>query len=364
MTSKSNSIVLGGKALSSPLLSPPNRQRLVTKDGRCTLRPPPRPSGSWLGASSHRAWLLAVHDMWGQLVGLRWRWVLLAFCASFVAHWLLFACLWYLLAHINGDLDVLDHDAPPQGHVVCVKHITSFTAAFSFSLETQLTIGYGTMFPSGDCPSAIALLAVQMLLGLMLEAFITGAFVAKISCPQKRAGAIQFSPQAVVGQHQGQTCLMLRAANLLRRPLVDVKVSAVLYEENDGQALHQTSVDFFADHLGQQPCPFFIFPLTFFHPLDRRSPLYPALHEDTSSQFELVVFLSASQEGTGDTCQKRTSYLRQEIQFDRRFVPALAFDAHGRYMMSNHHFDTTHSKEPLDKDCVVQINGDGSDRME
>lgn len=69
---------------------------------------------------------------------------------------------------------MLDHDAPPLGHVVCVKHITSFTAAFSFSLETQLTIGYGTMFPSGDCPSAIALLAVQMLLGLMLEAFITG----------------------------------------------------------------------------------------------------------------------------------------------------------------------------------------------
>lgn len=173
MTTKSNSSVLGGKASSSPLLSSPPRQRLVTKDGHCALRPPLCPSSSWPGASG-RAWLLALQDLWGLLVGLRWRWVLLAFCASFLAHWLLFACLWYLLAHLNGDLAVQDHDAPPQGHVVCVKHITSFTAAFSFSLETQLTIGYGTMFPSGDCPSAIALLAVQMLLGLMLEAFITG----------------------------------------------------------------------------------------------------------------------------------------------------------------------------------------------
>lgn len=173
MTTKSNSSVLGGKASSSPLLSSPPRQRLVTKDGHCALRPPLCPSGSWRGLSG-RAWLLALQDMWGLLVGLRWRWVLLAFCASFLAHWLLFACLWYLLAHLNGDLAVQDHDDPPQGHVVCVKHITSFTAAFSFSLETQLTIGYGTMFPSGDCPSAIALLAVQMLLGLMLEAFITG----------------------------------------------------------------------------------------------------------------------------------------------------------------------------------------------
>ncbi|XP_046891921.1 inward rectifier potassium channel 13 [Hypomesus transpacificus] len=349
------------KAQSSPLLSPTTCQRLVTKDGRCNLRPPAPLPGPWAGAS---ACLLALQDLWGSLLSLRWRWVLLAFCTSFLAHWLLFACLWYLLAHLNGDLEVEDHDAPPEGHVVCVKHITSFTAAFSFSLETQLTIGYGTMFPSGDCPSAIVLLAVQMLLGLMLEAFITGAFVAKIARPQKRAGAIQFSPQAVVGQHLGQPCLMFRAANLLRRPLVQVKVSAVLYEERDGQALHQTALDFQLDHLGSQPCPFFIFPLTFYHLLERPSPLYPALREGRAGHFELVVFLSASQEGTGDTCQKRTSYLRQEIQLERCFVPAAGLDGLGRYKLSTQHFDTTHSKEPLDKECVVQINGDGNDRME
>lgn len=172
MTAKSNSVGLHVKTSCSPLLSSP-RQRLVTKDGRCTLRPSAYFSDLRRRTWS-RAWLDALQDSWGLLIGLRWRWVLLAFCASFVAHWLLFACLWYLLAYLNGDLAVQDHDAPPQGHVVCVKYITSFTAAFSFSLETQLTIGYGTMFPSGDCPSAIALLAVQMLLGLMLEAFITG----------------------------------------------------------------------------------------------------------------------------------------------------------------------------------------------
>lgn len=193
---------------------------------------------------------------------------------------------------------------------------------------------------------------------------LSGAFVAKIARPQKRAGAIQFSPQAVVGQHQNQTCLMIRVTNLLQRPLVDVKVSAVLYEEHEGHALHQTSLDLHLDHLGQQPCPFFIFPLTFYHPLDRRSPLYSNLCEGSSNHFELVIFLTALQEGTGDCCQKRTSYLRQEIQFDRRFVPALGLDARGRYMVSTQHFDTAHSKEPLGKDCVVQINGDGSDRME
>lgn len=165
-----------------------------------------------------------------------------------------------------------------------------------------------------------------------------------------------------MGQHQGQTCLMIRATNLLWRPLVDVRLSAVLYQENEGQALHQTSVDFYLDQLGVQPCPLFLFPLTWYHPLDRRSPLYPVLCESSTAHFELVVFLSA-QEGGGDCCQKRTSYLRQEVQFDRRFVPALGTDSRGQLKVSPQYFSTAHSK-PLDKDCVVQINGDGSERME
>lgn len=147
---------------SAPLLTqrPP---RLVTKDGHSTFH--------MAGAQGRGVSYL--RDVWGILMDMRWRWMMLVFSASFVLHWLVFAVFWYLLAEMNGDLE-LDHDAPPDNHTVCVKYVTSFTAAFSFSLETQLTIGYGTMFPSGDCPSAIALLAIQMVLGLMLEAFLTG----------------------------------------------------------------------------------------------------------------------------------------------------------------------------------------------
>ncbi|KAJ8410909.1 hypothetical protein AAFF_G00188660 [Aldrovandia affinis] len=348
------------KEASSPLITQ-QRQRLVTKDGHCTLWGPGAQGGP-------TPWLLYLQDMWGTLVALRWRWVLLAFCASFLAHWLLFACLWYLLAHLNGDLEV-DHDHPPDNHIVCVKHITSFTAAFSFSLETQLTIGYGTMFPSGDCPGAIALLAVQMLLGLMLEAVVTGAFVAKIAMPKKRAIAIQFSPRAVVGQHEGEACLMFRATNMLHRPLVDTHISAVLYQDRGDQALHQTSVEFHLDRLRGLPCPFFIFPLTFYHPLNEYSPLYPALREGNPAHFELVVFLSAAQEGTGESCQKRTSYLRGEIEFDHRFAGILRLDAQGHYKVNMGNSgrvlpDTARTREDSDKAFVVQVNGDGSDRKE
>lgn len=151
----------------SPLMKtkPKPRQRLVSKDGRSLMR--------GTAASRWETCTGAFRDMWGAWLSLRWRWVVLAFCGSFLVHWLLFAVLWYALARVNGDLGV-DHDNPPPGHTLCVKYVTGFTAAFSFALETQLTIGYGTMYPNADCPTAIALLALQMLLGLMLEAFITG----------------------------------------------------------------------------------------------------------------------------------------------------------------------------------------------
>ncbi|MBN3296684.1 inward rectifier potassium channel 13 [Amia ocellicauda] len=350
MAAKRNEV---DRKAAAPLMSL-RRQRLVTKDGRCTLRTGSRAKG-----------LLYLQDIWSTLVDLRWRWVLLAFCTSFVAHWLLFACLWYLLAHLNGDLGV-DHDNPPADHIVCVKYITSFTAAFSFSLETQLTIGYGTMFPSGDCPSAIALLAVQMLLGLMLEAFITGAFVAKIARPKKRAGTIKFSASAVVGHHEGETCVMFRAANMRDSPLTDVRVSAILYQEREDQTLHQTSVEFHLDRLAGHKCPFFIFPLTFYHPLTHYSPLYSALREGNPAHFELVVFLSAAQEGTGESCQKRTSYLRCEIDVDHHFANVLGLDPEGSYEVNVANLskvlpDRAQTKAEGEKDFVVQLNGDGND---
>ncbi|KAF7699720.1 hypothetical protein HF521_002678 [Silurus meridionalis] len=356
-----------GMATSSsslPLMkTKPSQKRLVSKDGRSLMRSP--------ASGIRETWISAFKDMWGAWLSLRWRWVVLAFCGSFLLHWLLFAILWYVLARANGDL-VVDHDNPPPGHTLCVKYVTGFTAAFSFALETQLTIGYGTMYPNADCPMAIALLALQMLLGLMLEAFITGAFVAKFSRPQKRCSGILFSPKAVVCEVEGQRCLMFRVCNLLSRPLVDVCVSSVLYEEQDDHTIHQTALDFMLDGLGSRPCPLFLSPLTFLHPLTPDSPLNRVMPPSGQSQFELVVFLSASQEGTGSAYHKRTSYLADEIQYGRRFTKAVLHGERRNSAQAMRYFDThicslmgpnTYSNS-RDKECVVQVNGDGNDAME
>lgn len=166
---------------------------------------------------------------------------------------------------------------------------------------------------------------------------------------------------------------MFRVCNLLPRPLVDVCVSAILYEERDDHELHQTAMDFTIDNLGSRPCPLFLSPLTFYHPITPSSPLNNA--PTSQSHFELVVFLTASQESTGSGYHKRTSYLPDEIQYGSCFARVTSLHGKGRNKTeSMRYFDTqpcpltlpnTHTTDALEKEhVVVQINGEGSDRVE
>ena len=136
-----------------------------------------------------------------------------------------------------------------------------------------------------------------------------GAFVAKIARPKNRAFSIRFTDLAVVAHIDGKPNLIFQVANTRPSPLTNVRVSAVLYQERENGKLDQTSVDFHLDGISSEECPFFIFPLTYYHSIIPSSPLATLLQYENPPHFELVVFLSAAQEGTGETCQRRTTYL-------------------------------------------------------
>ncbi len=163
---------------------------------------------------------------------------------------------------------------------------------------------------------------------------------------------------------------MFRVCNLLPRPLVDVCVSAVLYEERDDHELHQTAMEFSVDNLGSRPCPLFLSPLTFSHPLNPSS----LNNTPSTKHFELVVFLTASQESTGSGYHKRTSYLPDEIQYGSCFTKVTSRLGKGwrkaesmRFWHAplSAHTPEQHTGGALEKEhVVVQINGEGSDRVE
>lgn len=80
----------------------------------------------------------------------------------------------FLLRHLPPDFN------PPSNHTPCVMQMQTLTGAFLFSLESQTTIGYGFRCITEECPAAIVLLIIQLVITMLMEIFITGTFLAKV----------------------------------------------------------------------------------------------------------------------------------------------------------------------------------------
>uniref|UniRef100_A0A672FF52 ATP-sensitive inward rectifier potassium channel 1-like n=1 Tax=Salarias fasciatus TaxID=181472 RepID=A0A672FF52_SALFA len=299
------------------------RTRLVTKDGHCNIE-----FGN-VEHGNHFAYLL---DLWTTFVEIRWRFVLLLFVASFTGSWFAFSLLWYWIAQTNGDLSGQNRT---DGHVRCIDNVHGLTTAFLYSLETQTTIGYGGRAPTGHCAGTVALVVVQSLVGVFINCFMCGVILAKISLPKKRAKTVTFSATAAVCLTKGRLCLLIRVANLRKTLLIGSQIYGKLLRTTgtaDGETiiLDQVDVDFAVD-AGKDNL-FFVCPLTLYHVINKSSPFYE-LSADTlpHQDFELVVFLDGTAESTSSSCQVRTSYVPQEIQWGFSFLPIVSHTKTGKY---------------------------------
>uniref|UniRef100_A0A8C5PG00 Potassium inwardly rectifying channel subfamily J member 10 n=1 Tax=Leptobrachium leishanense TaxID=445787 RepID=A0A8C5PG00_9ANUR len=305
------------------------RRRVMTKDGRSNVR---------IDHITDKSFLY-LKDLWTTFIDMQWRYKLLLFSATFAGTWFVFGVIWYLVALIHGDL--LEFNAPAN-HTPCVMQVHTLTGAFLFSLESQTTIGYGFRYISEECPLAIILLITQLVLTTILEIFITGTFLAKIARPKKRGMTIKFSQSAVVAQHDGKTCLMVRVANMRKSLLIGCQVTGKylqtqLTKEGENVHLNQINVDFHVDTSSDSP--FLILPLTFYHVIDDASPLKDVAIRSGEGDFELVVILSGTVESTSATCQVRTSYLPEEILWGYEFSPVLSLSSSGKYVADFSLFD-------------------------
>lgn len=52
--------------------------------------------------------------------------------------------------------------------------LRSFTSAFLFSIEVQVTIGFGGRMITEQCPTAITVLIMQNIVGLIINAVMLG----------------------------------------------------------------------------------------------------------------------------------------------------------------------------------------------
>ncbi|KAG7483614.1 hypothetical protein MATL_G00040260 [Megalops atlanticus] len=282
---------------------------------------------------------LYLHDIWTTVVDMKWRYKLTLFSSTFVMTWFIFGVFFFFIGMGNGDFD----SERPFNHTPCVMNVETLTGAFLFSLESQTTIGYGFRYISEECPLAIFTLVAQLVITGLAEIFVTGAFLAKLARPKKRAETIKFSHSAVICQHEGKLCLMVRVANMRKSLLIQCQLSGKLlfpYETQEGEKtlINQTEVEFQLDSSGD--CPFLILPLAFYHVIDEASPLWGLTAENLRTRdFELVVTLNATMESTAATCQSRTSYIPQEIIWGYEFKPVLFSSPSGKYVADFNYFD-------------------------
>lgn len=298
---------------------------------------------------------LFLHDIWTTVVDMKWRYKITLFASTFVMTWFVFGVVFYLIGLRNGDFDA----DQSSNHTACVMNVETLTGAYLFSLETQTTIGYGFRHISEECPLAILALVVQLVFTGLAEIFVTGAFLAKLARPKKRAETIKFSQSAVVCKRGGAWCLMVRVANMRNSLLIQCQLSGKLLspyvtQEGEKTLIHQASLDFHLDCSDE--CPFLLMPLTFCHLLDDRSPLAGLTAANLPTrEFELLVTLNGTMESTAATCQSRTSYVPQEILWGYEFKPVLFNTPGGKLAADFNFFDKV---QMCDEPSTVQNNSE------
>ncbi|XP_007910470.1 ATP-sensitive inward rectifier potassium channel 10 [Callorhinchus milii] len=314
-----------------PLLRGMNeRLRVIRKDGKSNVK---------MENVVDKPWLY-LKDLWTTLIDIPWRYKLAIFSATFVGTWFAFGTIWFLVAWLHGDL--VDSQIS-SNHTLCVVNMQSLTASFLFSLESQTTIGYGFRYISEECPLAIILLVAQLVLTSVLEIFLTGTLLAKLSRPKKRASTVRFSHFAVVGEDQGKVYLMFRVANVRRSLLIGCEVRAKLIRTSvstNELSIRQLDVEFGVDSSNTNS-PFLLLPMTFYHLIDEKSPFREVALGAEEQEFELVVVLCGTVEPTSSTCQIRTSYLPQEILWGHQFHPLFSVSPRGKLVANFANFDLT-----------------------
>lgn len=322
------------------------RRRFLRKDGNCNIHFK-RAFGEWENYFS---------DIFTTLIDLKWRQMFLIFSLSYILSWLFFGLVFWITAAVHGDL-------PGGGgsHTPCVEQVHSFTAAFLFSIETQTTIGYGSRYVTEECPFAVSMVTFQSVMSCLINTFIIGTVVAKMSKARKRAQTIGFSNNAVIAVRNGKLCVMWRIGDFRESHIIEGTVRAQLlrFKEHDDQKLSMVHQDL---NVGTGNV-ILISPVTVVHEINQGSPLYKLGRKDLAEDdFEVIVTFVYSEDSTGNTHQSRSSYTPLEILWGHRFNDILK-DKTSHYKVNYSQFHKTHevaisdcSAEELDSTPVQAVN--------
>jgi inward rectifier potassium channel len=269
-----------------------------------------------------RIWL----DLYHYFMTVSWPNLFLTFAGFFFSFNIVFALLYYLVPGCIANRN-------PEG----------FWGDFFFSVETLATVGYGDMHPQILYGHIVA--GVEIFVGMMSIALMTGAMFARFSRPQAR---FLFADVAVVRPIDGKTTLMLRAANA--RQNIIMEASAQLRVVRDAVTLEGFKIRRIHDlALIRSQHPIFLLGWNLMHVIDETSPL----NGDNSRTLArdnaiFLLTLSGTDETTGQVLMARHEYDSQDIRWNHAFRDTLRVGDDGLPHFDYTHFHVTDPLAPED----------------
>ena len=263
-------------------------------------------------------------DLYYRTLTISWPRFLLIGSAAYISGNVLFALL-YLL----------------QPGAITNAHPGSFADAFFFSVQTMATIGYGQMAPA--TLYANLLVTLETLFALIVVAIATGLAFARFSRPTAR---VLFSRVAVVGPHNGRPTLSVRLANERRNQILQAEV-AMTFVRDEPTTEGGTMRRFYDLKLLRHRTPIFAMTFSVLHVIDKDSPLYGATAASLEAQnAELVLTATGLDETIAQPVHARTSYLPDEVLWNRRFVDMIGYTEDGRRAIDYRRFHDTEALRP------------------
>ncbi|MCO4748034.1 MAG: low temperature requirement protein A [Proteobacteria bacterium] len=235
---------------------------------------------------------------------------------------------------IFGALYLLD-----PGSVTTIED-GNFTQAFSFSVQTMATIGYGVMAPVSTY--AHVLVWVEAFLGIVGTALFTGLVLAKAARPSMKA---LFSENVVIHQLHGQRTLSFRVGNARGNEIVEASMNVALLLDEVSPEGHELRR--LADlKLTRSFSPMFSLSWSVFHPIDEDSPLFGMTEEECDTRLRAIICTMTGHDGTyGQTVHARHLYNSDKILEGYSFVDVISTLPDGRIQVD---FTKFHDVERVD----------------
>ncbi|KAI8783026.1 ATP-sensitive inward rectifier potassium channel 12 [Biomphalaria glabrata] len=265
-------------------------------------------------------------DLYVTLLDLKWRWAMLILFLGFFLSYFFFSILYFLMSYTHGDIT---HAGDPN-FTPCIYRLDSYWDALLFSIETQSTIGYGTIYPNADCAGTLPVVYLQITCGFLLETVLLGFIFVKIARPKHRRHTLIFSRNACICLEDQHLNLQIRVGDIRNSHLIDCHVYGALVkryvcQEKYVYPLFQHEIEFHAHNMKDKV--FLIWPMVLSHKITKDSPLYTLTPEDLIyDKFELIVVLEGTIESTGEMVQARTSFTSKEILWGHRFTRVEEYD--------------------------------------